>query len=307
MRFIQAREGNDAYKDYFIVGDQSTTVAGELTIGGQVLPPDKGYQSIYSFFIGRFGWDEFFNEAAFQPVKYILEGTKYTDNLASETYLVFTYRLGPTALKKVFDFYSECVGDPVFSIADKIYVFTYGEAKIDALLSSRSEGELVLFDDESVEDGFWVIDTAKPGNLDIAINDSHSVTESGNASLEITSSAGTYSYAALRHTFKTPLDLSEAKYLALFAYGSNSGRKFALTFRSATAGDYFTYSITDDFQGWQPVVIPLNYFNRGGSPTWSLITQLLVQFFDSNFSAGTPLYIDRISAFEVMPLYEGNE
>jgi hypothetical protein len=307
MRFIQAREGDDAYKDYFIVGDQSTTVAGQLTIGYQVLPPDKGYQSIYSFYIGRFGWDEFFNEAAFQPIKFILEDTEYTLGLADETYLVFTYRLGSNDLKKVEDFYSECLGEPIYSVEDKIYVFSYNEEKIHALLSSRSEGETVLFDDELVQDDFWKVDTAQPGDMDIVIDDSYDTKESGNTSLEITSSSGTYSYIALRHTFTTPLDLSDAKYLAVFVRGSDSGRKFAITFRSTSSNDYFTYLVTDDFQGWQPVVIPLNYFNTEGNPSWSTISELMVQFFADTWSPGLPLYLDRISTFEMPPLYEGAE
>jgi hypothetical protein len=138
LNFIKAREGDEPYKDFFIVGDHPTSAAGILTLGHQVVSTDEGYVSIFTFVIGRFGYEEFFNLAAYEPIRYLVEGADYTNRLTNETYLIFTYRLG-SRLESVVNIYSEYLGKPIFSVEDKVYVFSYNREQIAALLSKGIE------------------------------------------------------------------------------------------------------------------------------------------------------------------------
>ena len=302
LDFIKAREGEEPYKDFFIVGDHPTSAAGMLTLKSQVISTDEGYVSIYTFFIGRFGWEEFFNLAAYEPIRYLVEGTDYTNRLAERTYLVFTYRLGIERLKSVVNVYSGYLGKPVYSIEGKIYVFSYDRQQIADLFSKEVEEQLILFDDEQVKDGFWIIERSGTGNLSVTIGDSYDTKKRGNSSLEVTTTQGTHGYIALIHIWKNPINLGDGEYLLLFAYGHNSGRKFNISFRSATPKDYFLYTITDNFEGWKLLAIPLEGFVPSGNASWSLVTQVLIQFFGGNWLPGKQLYLDQISIVKQLPL-----
>ena len=302
LNFIKAREGDEPYKDFFIVGDHSTSAAGVLTLGRQVLSPSKGYQSIFTFFIGRFGWEEFFNLAALEPIRYLVEGTEYTNRLVSRTYLIFTYRLGINKLKSVVNIYSEWLGKPIFSIVDKIYVFSYDKQQIASLLSEGAGKQFILFDDERAKDGFWKTYRSGAGNLDITINDNYDTKKSGNSSLEVITTGGKYDYIEVNHTWKGPVNLSEGKYLLLFAYGHNSGQKFNITFRAPTDVGWFSYEIKDNFEGWKHLVIPLEFFSLGNTPSWSAVTEMLIQFFANKSTPGNELYLDQISIVGKIPI-----
>jgi hypothetical protein len=303
LNFIKAREGDAPYKDFFIVGDHPTSAAGILALGNQVVSTDEGYQSIFTFFIGRFGYDEFFNLAAYDPVRYLVEGTEYTNRLTNRTYLVFTYRL-LDRLESVVNIYSEYLGKPIFSVEDKVYVFSYNREQIAALLGEGTEEGLMLFDDEQVKDGFWLTESSGTGNLDITINDNYDVKKRGNSSLEIVSTEGKHSYVALSHTWEDPVDFSEGKYLAFFVYGHYSGLKFHITFWSTYRDDYFSYEVEDNFEGWRLLLISLKDFEVGGTPSWSAIKGMLVQFWDDKWSSGNELYLDQISVVKKLSLQQ---
>lgn len=294
LNFIKAREGDAPYKDFFIVGDHPTSAAGMLTLKYQVVSTNQGYISIFTFFVGRFGFDQFFNLAAYQPIKYLIEGTNYTNALTTHTYLVFTYRLG-SQLQPVVNTYSEYLGNPIFSIDNKVYVFCYNKTQISSLLTNSNQKSLTLFDDEQAKDGFWKIENSGLGNLSISIDNSYEVKESGNSSLKIMTAEGQYDYVGLRYPLAEQENFSKYEYLILWAYGSNSGRAFYVTFRSGNPENYFTFQEVDNFEGWKPLIIPLSAFAKGDNASWLDVTEMVIQFFGSSWSSGPTLYLDQTS------------
>ena len=295
MNFIDDREGDAPYKDYFIVGDPDTCAAGMYTIGYQVIPTANTVIPIFSAYASETWADaSYSNLSIYQPYEYLIEGTAYTNNLTEKTYLVLTYRIDTERLNSLVDIYSDYFGKPVYSIRDKIYVFFYNRDLVESW-SLRENNPLIIFDDEPVKDGFWEVETEGKGNLGVTIADSYDNVKSGDTSLEIIPKNGKYNYIALTHSWRYALDFSKGNYLLLYAYGHNSSQKFNITFRSASPNDYFYYEVQDNFEGWRLLVIPLASFGTGGSPSWSTIIQMIVQFFGDEWAADQALYLDRIS------------
>jgi hypothetical protein len=142
---------------------------------------------------------------------------------------------------------------------------------------------------------FLIIENSGTGNLGITIGDNYDVKKRGSSSLEVVTTEGKHDYVALRHTWEEPVDFSEGKYLVLFVYGHNSERKFSITFWTASRDDYFTYEVKDNFEGWRLLLISLKDFKGCGTPSWSVIKGMLVQFWDGKWSSGKELYLDQIS------------
>jgi len=238
-----------------------------------------------------------------EPLKYLVEGTQYTDSLTDTTYLVFTYRLGIDKLKSLVDFYSDYLGKPVYAVEDKICVFSYDRKQMVTLLNEEAEEQLMLFDDEQVEDGFWQLQLIGKGNITFSISDETEVKKRGTSGLQVTISPGEHERATLRHVWDEPLDFSEATYLMLFVNGANTKIQYDIIFRGATKdpfGDYFSYRVTDNFYGWKQLIVPLDSFFKGGNPSWSAIKEMLLIF----RAGGSPseIYFDQISAAERVPL-----
>jgi hypothetical protein len=187
-------------------------------------------------------------------------------------------------------------------LVSKVYIFSYDREQITQLFSESTDVQLVLFDDETVREQFLKVDTSGTGNLSLSLSDSTEIKKIGNISLKVTTGPGDYNYIAFRHIWNTPISFGQAKYLAFYIFGYDTGRKFNITFRSVTPDDYFSYEITDNFEGWNYLVIPLEYFTAGGSPAWSVISELVFQFFEGKWAAGEPIYIDYIGTFEKIPI-----
>lgn len=160
-----------------------------------------------------------------------------------------------------------------------------------------------------MKDGFWQTESSGTGNLGITFGDNYDVKKRGSSSLEVIITEGKYGYVALRHTWEDPVDFSEGKYLVLFVYGHNSGRKFSITFWTTSREDYFTYEVKDNFEGWRLLFVSLKDFKVGGTPLWSVIKGMLVKFWDGNWSSRKELYLDQISVVKkpsLQQLYEAS-
>ncbi len=306
MEFIQAREGDAAYKDYFIVCDPGACAAGMYTMGAQVVPFDNTYVSIYSTY-GHEGMTDvqYSNMAHYQPYQYLVEGLAYTNTIAPRTYLVLSYRAGAERLKSLTELYSSYFGEPIYQTEGRIAVFYYDRQLVESLTDRNMEELPHLFDDELVEDGFWREETGESvstGGLNIVFSDSFQTRQSGDSALRIKTDRGDYDYVARKHPWETPLDLSEVEYTSLLVYGTDSGRVFYLTFRSGNPSDYYTYGIDDNFESWRRLVIPLSSFSASGRPSWSSIAEMMLQFFAGDWTEGDEIYIDQISLHSELPL-----
>ncbi len=304
VNFIKAKEGvND---DFFIVADTATCAAGMVTIGQKVISTAEGYVSVFSFFHSPWGTDDIFKIAWKDPIRYLVEGTEYSNRFAERTYLIFTYRLAMDKLKSLIGTYSSYLGEPVYSIEGRVYVFSYDRDQVAAILSEATEEKFVLFDDEPANE-FWEFGLIGKGELDFSLSDNIEIKKYSRC-LQITISPGKAERATLYHKWDEPLDFHEARYLMLLVYGTGSEQSFNIAFRSVepAADNYFIYSITDNFTGWKHLAIPLESFDEGGTPSWQVIKQMLIQF-APGWSPGK-IYLDRISlAQKISPklLYEG--
>jgi len=305
INFIKATEGDNTA--FFIVADTPTCAAGVATMGQQVISTAEGYVSVFSFFHSLWGTEEVFKVAWKEPLKYLVEGTEYSNSFANTTYLIFTYRLGMDKLKSLVEVYSNYLDEPVYTVEDKVCVFNYDKEKTAAILGEGEEEQLVLFDDEPTDE-FWKLSLIGEGNLAFSINDNADIQEQGDSCLHVTISPGEHKRATLSHEWTEPLSFGKANYLLLWVYGTGSGQQFNLAFRSVepAADNYFICLAKDDFTGWKLLAIPLQSFEAGGSPSWQVISGVLIQF-AAGWSPGE-IYFDRISVVERVPLrllYEG--
>ncbi|MFX0052547.1 MAG: hypothetical protein ACFE8U_14785, partial [Candidatus Hermodarchaeota archaeon] len=129
LEFIHTKEAER--RDFFIVGDTFTCAAGLLNLGYRTIPYDFhdvfSYVPIFSFFESTHTWGEnkLFSLAVSQPIKYIVDGVNYTNAIANNTYIILTSRLGEQKLNQLFSEYRFYLGNPIYTIENKIYVFQY--------------------------------------------------------------------------------------------------------------------------------------------------------------------------------------
>jgi len=147
----------------------------------------------------------------------------------------------------------------------------------------------VIADDDQFADTFWTVGTSGSGVTGTpTLSDDTSVVQKNNNSLKIVVPSGSKAYWYLSHTYSPVIDLSKADFFTYWWYGANTGKDLRFWFKEGSA--YFYYTRTENWTGWQRVLIRKDQFSTSGSPDWTNIDK--VEFW-MLFAAAATHYLDR--------------
>lgn len=123
MKFIKNVEEINYPISFFILGDVYTCSAGLLEIGEVRLTKDGKKYSIYSSWVDPSLWSIAINTPSLQLFEEIVNLTG-----AERIYLILSYRIAMVSQEhfhRLLEDYKVLLGDPIFEIEEKIYVFRY--------------------------------------------------------------------------------------------------------------------------------------------------------------------------------------
>lgn len=160
---------------------------------------------------------------------------------------------------------------------------TYVSAPIPGLVGAwaleEADAEVnptVIADDDQVS--FWTLAFGAAGSYSFTeINDSVEK-RVGTDSYRIDVAVGSYATCYFYHSYAVNQDWSSKSRIVFDIYGTNSGRTFELEIRAADNSNKFRKVLTDNFTGWQRIVIPFGSFIQVGSPNWATVK--LINIFD---------------------------
>ncbi len=163
-----------------------------------------------------------------------------------------------------------------------------------------------IIDDNASDD--WVSEGMGKGIIDIPnLYDYPRIKTSGNDSLLINVSNGTYGFWQITREFSEPVNLSEFDYAKFNWYGNGDNKKYVVKFTS-NPGEYFWYNFVDSWVGWKTIQLPLhsldgleninkvtiNKITKPGA-TWEKIEKVEIKTAISNKDHGGEFYIDDFS------------
>jgi hypothetical protein len=265
-------------RTFLVLGDAWSTAAALQTIGYRVISTKFGgaVSSIYLFEWGL-SLPNPQNSGSFDSLNIAVNSTK-----VDVTYLILSYRLG-TNLQSIVNAYTSVYGPPLFESNKSVFVFKY--------IPYNETSPYIIVDGNQTMSGFWNVEGIGQGKIDVSTSDDNTIKVSQNDSLKIMVVNGTYQRFTLQHTYGEQQDLSKKDLFVMWVYGNNSEWNFNIVFRTFTINDYFTYQVTDNFEGWKRLIIPLTSFIDVGSPSWANVTEIMLQF--QSIPKGTSLNIDR--------------
>lgn len=276
ISFIK-QDATQTNRTFLVLGDAFSTAAALQVMGYRITNTTSGnVASIYLFEWGM-SLPDSRDLNSFASLSDAVNRTK-TDAI----YLIISYRLGVNLQSTVSTCTSEC-GPPVFE-SERMYVFKY--------VPYGETNPFLVVDDNQTGTNFWSIERFGKGIYDISLNDDNISKMSQNDSMKIGITNGTYQRFTLSHIYDEPQDWSKKDLLVVWLNGNNSGLKYNIVFRTFTYNDYHIYQIADDFSVWKRLIIPLTSFTVVGSPSWSNVTAIMLQF--TSVSQFTSLNLDRM-------------
>jgi hypothetical protein len=286
VRFIKGTASTQN-QNFFMFTDLYTSCAVLSEIGFEQIHTAQGSFTIYSakpFDAPPWQlWLELIEKPSLHPFVSIanITGVKVV-------YAVLSYRLGQETLGELVSYYTKYLGEPIFRIEGKIYVFEYKSGEVS---------QMVVAGDEQASKGFWAVDRIHNGTIDVSLSDDQVMKIDGKDSLRVAIQNGSYERFTLRHEYDENQDWSKMNYMTMEWYGSASGNNINIVVDGGSVNpNAFVYHFEDDFVGWKETVIPLSQFTvEIGTPDWSSVKILMLQF-QHGFQPGN-WYLDRISLF----------
>ena len=92
-----------------------------------------------------------------------------------------------------------------------------------------------------------------------------------NSSLQISTGVGNQSTVGIIHKFDTPMNWSNVTNIYLNWDGKNTGAIWQICIAAPDDSNWFAFSFTDNFLGWQLIEVPLAFFSKVGVPNWSTV------------------------------------
>ncbi|WP_415280932.1 hypothetical protein [Candidatus Nitrososphaera sp. FF02] len=263
LEFIKNRvEKNDKP---FIVGDAYSNFAAVRTLGYQTIVIDDEAYPLLSNFKREERWNanSLWNLALRNPSQFIFDGLSETSRYSNTTYLIISYR--ESNFMQYVDSYLELAGDPVFTIANAVYVFEFNKDRYSGL----------KIDNDPTT--FWTLAQIGNGTLSFSISNIDNVLRNSSM-LQIKIEDGEYQRATLSHKFGALQSWSEYEFISIVFDGMASGQSFNIIIRSQSANDYYYFTIKDDSEVPKGLLIPLERFTVGeGAPSWSTVSEIMIQ------------------------------
>ena len=176
---------------------------------------------------------------------------------------------------------------------------------LEAIASNNS---LILADDEA--SGFWSVSASLEGNLSLPnLTDDSELKASGENSLKIEVSNGSYAQWQISGEFSNTTNLEAHDFISFYWYGEGDGVKYVVQVNTNTPGRYFWYEFTDSWKGWKKVILPMHiadgsytlYGVKFGKVTkeasWRSAKKIDFKLSAANLNIGGIFHIDRF-AFE---------
>lgn len=104
---------------------------------------------------------------------------------------------------------------------------------------------------------------------------------SGNQSLMINVTTGSWKKVGIYHTFETGQDWSKHNVISFHWFGKNSGDIWELVFHTFTASDLFVFRFSDDFYGWKKMLFLMDESQIVGLPNWNNVNSVYLSTYPS--------------------------
>ncbi|XES76064.1 MAG: carbohydrate binding domain-containing protein [Candidatus Bathyarchaeia archaeon] len=272
-QFIKNVEG-DWSNNFYVFGDLFTSSAFLSEFGAKTFVTSTGnYLFVSERPFSAEPWQLYLKTVqpskesdVFYPLNQIMNLTG-----AKTVFIVLTYRLEPQSnFRFIVDTYTKWLGEPIFEISDKLYIFAYQQFQLVNPVFLMQENNQTLNE--------WLIERYGSGNMDLSLTnyivDQTNATNFINASL----TAGPFGRFTLRYVFPQVQNWSAYDFLFFNFLGNSSEATFNIVIRGQSVSDYYSYNnIKDDAEGWRKIIIPFDLFADTGSPSWSSVRELLVQ------------------------------
>lgn len=288
-KFVKTIEG-DWKNSFYVFGDLFTSSAFLSEFGAETFVTASGNYLFVS--------ERPFSSEPWMLLTMITQPWKYPDviqpmerimNLtgAKTVYLVITYRFEPQShFQYLVNTYYLWLGEPIFKIDNKVYVFRYQSPTNDP-------HPIIVVGDNQVSNSFWLVDKYGSGNIDVSIANEAEFKVNGNNSLKISIVNGTFERFSLRHIFEVVQNWSGKDFLTFWWYGTDSENVFNIVVRSQSISDFFYYTIRDNFSGWKRLIIPIKMLQAEGSPSWATVSEFMLQF-NPGLQPGSMMYLDDV-------------
>lgn len=249
--------------NFLILGDHHTAIAATLEFGHMKLIKDGRRFPIVSIYQEPeldVAWRQVLTNPSLDPLDYAMELTG-----ADTVYIVLTYRLAmgsENSLEGLVGTFTTFLGQPIFQIDGKVYVFKYrGFEPFNPRFILK----------EHHEDS-WQVTKVNPDrtgsvyDINVALID---------GMLKIGITEGKFLNFHLRHIYEEFQDWSDKNLFIMELKGSGSGSKINVVVRTSPF-DYFRFIIEDDRKVLRLIIVPFSSFEIIGSPSWSRVTELML-------------------------------
>lgn len=280
INFIKNEEQLEYPISFFIFGDSYTCSAALLEIGFPKLENGIKRFSPYSSWLLPEIWSDMLKRPSLGYFEDVMNQTG-----ASNIYLILSYRLAMDSIEdfnKTISSYSTLLGNPIFEISGKIYVFKYQQYR-------ESDFVTVIVDEKQTD--FWSLNQIGVGEKDLFVG-LEPEERFGSDSLNLIIMEGNSSYFHLYHRYPNTQNWSSQDLFVLSMFGNNSKNTFNIILRAPSVEDYFVYTLVDDFKGWRNIVVPLTGFTKYGNASWEEIKEILL-IFGNNWQLGNQIRLNR--------------
>jgi len=177
------------------------------------------------------------------------------------------------------------------------------------LETTSLNNSLILADDNAST--FWKASAGLEGNISTPelIDDPKSKT-SGENSLEIKVSNGSYAQWQVSWDFGNITDLEAYDFISFYWYGKGDGMKYVIQVNTNTPDKHFWYQFTDSWEGWKKVILPMHVVDGSHSlygvqfakvtkneASWQNVKKIDFKLSGANLNVGGIFHMDRF-AFE---------
>ncbi len=271
MNFIEQEAGGLDQKP-FIVGDSSSSFAAVMVLGYQTrIINDTAYPlTSYYKHEDNFNQNSLWNIALEGPFAFLDDGLEKTAGLSKTCFLIFTHRLpdlGATVAS-----YSAIVGEPVYFIKDKVYVYQ---------LSTENSLQKSYFKND-VSEGLWHVEHINQGNRSFTMSIDNS---SNTSSMSVSIGPGEYQRATMVYDLAESKNWSGTTAISFTFDGIASRKLINIVIRGESYQDFYYYTLRDTTDKSTNVIIPIKDFSVQGSPSLSDVRHVMIQFY-SDWPAG---------------------
>jgi len=266
---------------FLILGDHHTAIAATLEFGHIKLIKDGRRFSIVSIYQEPeldVAWRQFLTNPSLDPIDHVMELTG-----ADTVYIVLTYRLAmgsEQSLEGFVDTVTTLLGQLTFQIDGKVYVFKYKGFEL-------FNPSFIL---KEHRNDSWQVTKANPdrtgSTYDINVGFIDGI-------MEIGITEGKFLNFHLRHIYEEFQDWADKNLFILELNGSGSGSKINVVVKTSSF-DYFKFIIEDNRGGLRRIVLPFDSFEIIGSPSWSQVTELMLNIYPHTEELPFKISIERI-------------